>query len=223
MAIQYIQDTDASAATEQLTARLKELLNDGKKVLWFMSGGSGGKVSVNVSKLLEGTPLSSLYVTVSDERYGEVGHADENWQILLDDGLSLPGATLYRPLIGEDQEVTTERFAQWIGEALEEVDYVIGLFGMGADGHTAGIKPGSPAVTSEELAAIFTSDDFERITITPVGIARVDEAIVQAFGAEKHSMIRALLTEDLPLSEQPVQALKQIPRATFYADYEQEA
>lgn len=222
MAIQYIQDKDATQATEQLATRLQELLAEGKKVLWFVSGGSGGKVSANVSKMLAGAPLENLYVTLSDERYGEIGHADENWQILLDDGFSLPGATLYRPLIGENREVTTERFAQWIEQVLEEVDYVIGLFGMGADGHTAGIKPGSTAVASEELAAVFAGDDFERMTITPACIKRVDEAIVQAFGTEKHPMIRALLTEDLPLVEQPAQALKQIPRVTFYGDYEPE-
>lgn len=218
MAIQYIQDTDARAATEQLAGCLRELLDAGKKVLWFMSGGSGGKVSVDAAKLLAGAPLENLYVTLSDERYGEVGHADENWQILLDDGLSLLGATLYRPLIGENQETTTERFGAWIAARLEEVDVVIGLFGIGADGHTAGIKPGSAAVASEDLTAVFTGDDFVRITITPACVRRVDEAIVQAFGAEKHATIRRLLEEDVSIEVQPAQVLKRVARVTFYGD-----
>lgn len=216
-----IHTQDSSGAVQQLAQTLRTLLSEDKKVLWLVSGGSGGKVTVEVSKLLQGIPLDNLFVTLSDERYGPVGHKDENWQILLDDGLSLAGATTYRPLIGESREETAIRFGSWLNATVEQVDQVVGLFGIGSDGHTAGIKPGSSSVTSTETVDHFQGDDFERITITPAFFSRVDEGVLQAFGADKHEVIRQLLHDTIALDVQPAQILNKIPKLTVYSDYKE--
>jgi len=220
--MEYIYSQNAAGAVEQLTTTIAQLLATHKKVLWLVSGGSGGKVSVDVAKALQDAPLENLFVTLSDERYGPLGHKDENWQLLLDDGFSLPGATLYRPLTGESREETTRLLTNWLSSTLETVDYVIGLFGIGADGHTAGIKPHSAAVTTTTLAASYTGDDFERITITPVFIEHINEAVIQAFGEDKFPVIRELLTQDIPADRQPAQLLKHLPKTTVYSDYKEE-
>lgn len=218
----YIYSQDASVAVTQLSTTIKKLLGEHKKVLWLISGGSGGKVSVDVAKTLQDTSLENLYVTLSDERYGPVGHADENWQLLLNDGFALPGASLYRPLIGLDRTETTTQFAAWLSTTLDSVDYVIGLFGIGADGHTAGIKPHSEAVQAVTLAASYAGDDFERITITPAFIRRIDEAVIQAFGEDKFATIGQLLTQTVPVDVQPAQTLKQLSKVTIYSNYKEE-
>jgi 6-phosphogluconolactonase/glucosamine-6-phosphate isomerase/deaminase len=92
------------------------------------------------------------------------------------------------------------------------------IFGMGPDGHTAGIKPHSPAVWSPNLVADFVADDFERITITPAAIKKLDAAVVQISGQNKVEQLNNLLDCDLTLDNQPAQILKAIPNLTIFSD-----
>jgi 6-phosphogluconolactonase/glucosamine-6-phosphate isomerase/deaminase len=210
---------DAGNAT---AAHITDHLSRGERVLWLLSGGSGRDVVLQAARQLQTSDLSNLYVTMSDERFGAVGHADENWQLLIDTGLSLPGATLYRPLQGKDRDQTTRDFDHWLHAQIEEADYRIAIFGIGPDGHTSGIKPGSPAVSSPDFAAAFTGDDFERITTTPAALAHIDTAIIQASGDDKKAVLRQLLSETLPIANQPAQLVKSIPDATLYTNIPKE-
>lgn len=209
---------------EPVAAYLADVIGDhldaGERVLWLVSGGSGVQVGVRAAELLAGRDLSGLSVTLTDERYVSLGDSDENWQQLLDGELALPGAELYRPLTGVDRLVTTQAFGEWLDERLTAADYRIGLFGIGTDGHTAGIKPGSPALAATGVATDFTGEDFERITMTFPAIERLDEVVLQAFGNEKSRVLEQLLHEDLPLDEQPAQVLKHVPRCTLFTDVE---
>lgn len=197
---------------------IRKHIFNGERVLWLLSGGSGAAVALNASKELKDLDLSKLFVSMTDERYGEVGHKDENWQQLLDAGLQLPGANLYRPLTMQNIEKTTADFDDWLSEQLKKADYKIGIFGIGIDGHTAGIKPHSLAVISPTLASSFVGDDFERITITFNTIKQLDEVVIQASGPDKKPIIDSLLNKNIPLDDQPSQILKQVPTATIYTN-----
>src|ERR1700722_9807875 len=98
----YVYATDTNAVIQYLTDTISTHLSNGEKVLWILSGGSGGKVCAEVSKRLTGS-LTNLATTLSDERYVPLGDPDENWQQLLDYGFSVPGATTYRPIQGKDR------------------------------------------------------------------------------------------------------------------------
>jgi 6-phosphogluconolactonase/glucosamine-6-phosphate isomerase/deaminase len=209
-------------AIDHLVETLTSHLQAGEKVLWLLSGGSGAKVCLEVAKRLQGLSLDTLSVTLTDERYGPVGHADENWQQLLDDAFALPGASLYRPLQGFDRTQTTAHFATWLKEHVQTADYCVGLFGIGPDGHTAGIKPESTATKASEWAADFTGEDFERMTMTFPAIEALDEAVIQAMGAEKAPTLRQLLETDTDRSSQPAQVLKAVKKSTLYTDYKEE-
>jgi len=193
----------------------------GERVLWLLSGGSSIPIAVEASIRLLGHDLSNLYVSLTDERYGPIGHKDENWQQLLTDGLSLPGATLYRPLINQDIKTTTIEFNNWLEVQLDKADFKLGIFGLGADGHTAGIKPHSQAATTE-LSASLVGEDFERVTISFNTIKMLDEAVIQASGADKRDIIHDLIYGNLPLDDQPAQILKTIPNTTIYTNNQKE-
>ncbi len=199
--------------------RLIDLLGSGKKVLWLLSGGSGGQICVEASRLLAGRDLSGLFVTMSDERYGEVGHQDENMQILLDAGMSLPGAVLYRPLQGKSMDQTVADFASWLESVNKQVDYRLAVVGIGEDGHICGIKPGSSAVDSRELVDGFVGDDFQRITVTPVFLELLDEAVVQAYGASKHSVVDRLLQSEGDKKSFPALSVLEIPKTSLFSDF----
>lgn len=217
--MEYLPSDDPiTAAAEHLARVIKDHLDTGDQVFWLLSGGSGIKVVLKTAQLLTGVDLSRLSATLSDERYGAVGHIDENWQQLLDGGLNLPGATLYRPLVDQDRTTTTDEFGAWIMQQMTTAHYKIGLFGIGSDGHTAGIKPHSDAVKTTAWAESFTGDDFERITITPLTISQLDEAVIQASGSDKIPALKTLLYDSIDIADQPAQILKSVPKCTLYTD-----
>ncbi len=215
-------DTPIEKAAQFTADKLIEHLTNGEHVLLLLSGGSGSAIAIAVNKLLADTDLSKLVVSMTDERYGDIGHPDENWQQLLDAGLNLPGATLYRPLIGTDIESTTDAFNNWLFDQFQSVDYSFGIFGMGPDGHTAGIKPASAAVVSAQLASHFKGSDFDRITITFPAIQKISEAVIQASGVDKRQAISDLINKDIPLDIQPAQILKTIPKSILYTNNKRE-
>ena len=200
---------------------LLEHLTRGEKVLWLLGGGSGIAVSLAVSKILRenDTDLSRLSVMLTDERYGEIGHADENYRQLLDQGFSLPGAKFYRVLDGKNRATTTRNFAKTLRENLAECDFAIGMFGIGADGHTAGIKPHSPAVTATDFAKGFAGADFERITMTFPAIKKLDEIVIYAIGRDKWPTLSKLIRENIPLPDMPAQILKSVKKTTLFTNF----
>lgn len=215
-----VQSNTVSQAIEQAaTAVAKSLhsqLQTGKSVLWLLSGGSSLRIATEAVKQLTQTDTTNLYVTLTDERYGPIGHKDENWQQLLDSGFRMQNAQLYRPLTGGTLAHTTTDFNTWLEQTVALTDYKLGIFGIGADGHTAGIKPHSPAVTSQQFAASFKGSDFTRITITPVVMGLLDEIVIQASGADKQTILEEILSSDAPTDAQPAQLLKNIHRSTLY-------
>ena len=206
------------AAADHIAKEIIDKLTSNKKVFWFLSGGSGIKVVLEVARQLNEHDLHNLTATLSDERYGPVGHSNENWQQLIDQGFALPGATLYRPLIGEDPIATTNHFSAWVSQHMADAHYSIGLFGIGSDGHTAGIKPHSSAVTANAWADYFQGADFERITITPLPISQLNEAVIQASGTDKIDTLTSLISQSLSPKDQPAQILKSVPISTLYTD-----
>lgn len=207
----------ADAVTEYLSTVLTEKLSAGQKVLWLVPGGSAITVVAAVSKKLQGLDLKNLTVTLTDERYGPVGHPDSNWLQLERAGFSLPGARMVPVLHGHSVAETTTEFAKHLQEYCQGAAYCLGFFGMGPDGHTAGILPGSPAVTATEWAASYQVPEFLRVTMTPPAIAALSEAVVYAMGEAKAEPL-ANLQQELSLNEQPAQALKKVSKLTIFND-----
>lgn len=215
----YIYKEDpVKAAADHLALAIKDNLSAGRKVLWLLSGGSGTQVVLQAAQQIQDIDLTNLSVTLTDERYGPLGHKDENWKQLLDGDLELPGATMYRPIVDEDRVTTTDEFGAWIMQQMTNTDYKIGLFGIGSDGHTAGIKPHSSAVDTTAWADSYTGEDFERITITPFTISQLDEAVVQASGTDKIHTLEQLLHETIDPAKQPAQTLKTVSVCTLYTN-----
>jgi 6-phosphogluconolactonase/glucosamine-6-phosphate isomerase/deaminase len=202
---------------DYLATTIKDKLQDGQRVLWLVPGGSAISVASAVANKLKGVDLSNLFISLTDERFGLVDHEDSNWRQLAGTGFVLDSAQLVPVLTGENRGSTTEAFAKNLQDLYAGADYKIGFFGMGPDGHTAGILPESPAVESSSWAAAYDAPGFERITMTPKAILALDEAVVYATGhAKRHAL--ADLQKDLPLMQQPAQALKKVPKLTVFND-----
>jgi 6-phosphogluconolactonase/glucosamine-6-phosphate isomerase/deaminase len=209
-----------NAASFVASAVLKQL-KLGKKVLLFLTGGSSIPVGVEVAKLLSNHSCENLTVTLTDERYGPLGHKDSNWQQLLNLGFNLSQAKIIPILTNDNLDQTTEKFNNFLNQKFiinEDNEYKIGLFGIGEDGHTAGILPESAAVNSGNWAFGYKTEKFERVTITPKTIEKLDEAIVWTQGENKWKVLEDL-EKDIDTIKQPAQVLKKVPLLTIFTDF----
>jgi 6-phosphogluconolactonase/glucosamine-6-phosphate isomerase/deaminase len=218
--MQLIQTTDWQSALQALSERLQVALSAGQRVLWLVPGGSNMPAAVTIMAGISEALSQGLTVTLSDERFGAVGHADSNWQQLLDGGFDAKAARCLPVLVPsavDDLEHARQHYDQLLATAFSTSDIAIAQLGMGADGHVAGILPHSPAIDASGLAAAYHTETFTRLTTTFQALRQVNVAYVLAYGAEKFEALDNL-GRALPLIEQPAQILKSIPEAYVYND-----
>lgn len=229
----FYKTSSYKPVAEIVAKKLINRLNLKEKVLWFVTGGSSIKAEVLTCERLKNLDLSNLAVILMDERFGEIGHKDSNWQQLLEAGFNVPGATLIPVLTGKDRHQTTSAFNANLKKYFDWADYTIGQFGIGPDGHTAGILPESPNINTRELATSYADSEAiqnftegvyrekDRITISAAAIAKFDEIIVIALG-KKPSLFEQL-EQDIPINKMPAQALKKVSNLSIYNDYKGES
>jgi len=216
--------TEAGDAATFIAEAIIHHLDSGKRILWFVTGGSAIAVATKAAKILfkwqQKHSYRNLVIMLTDERYGPLNHPDSNWFQLKKSGFSLSGAKLVPILTGDSRTNTTRKFNIALEEELSKAEYKIGLFGVGADGHTAGILPKSEAMNNaSELSVAYDTEKFERITVTPKTIAKLDEAVAFIQGEEKWKIVEDLMKKNLNIFEQPAQILKRVPLLTIFTDY----
>lgn len=210
-----------SLSTTDLEAALTKCLNDelalNEPVLWLVPGGSNINVAAKVIAKLEPENLHNLTIALTDERYGEPGHKDSNYFQLAQAGFDFKNVNFADLLAGVNFEETVADSAQKMSDLFARNPTIIGFFGMGADGHIAGILPNSLAAVSDEKWMIgYDSHPFKRFSLTPYALSHVDIAFLGAFGNEKLEALNNLHDKILPISEQPAQILRHIPEVYIY-------
>jgi len=213
-----INTTNPTVAAEFLASKIIQKLEEGKKVLWFATGGSSIAVQSKASELIALHSHENLVIMLTDERYGPIDYPESNWNQTLAKGFKLPEAKIIPILTGENLANTTTLFNENLEKELQTVAYKIGLFGIGADGHTAGMLPGSIAVNSNQFASSYVTPNFERITITPRVIELLNEVVVFTQGENKWPILTEL-DQEIPIIDKPVQVLKKVPLLTIFTDY----
>ena len=165
---------------------------------------SGGGMARRAYERLAGSrglDWASVTVVFGDERWVPVTSEDSNEgmarQVLLD----LVGPAEVRSLRGAGT-TPEEAAAAYDVEiaALGGLDVV--HLGLGDDGHTASLFPGSPALEVDDRLVVATGDDahpHRRLTFTFPAIALAGVAVVTVSGADKADVWRRLCRgDDLP-------------------------
>ena len=152
-----------------------------------LSGGDTARRCYEVLASAPGIDWPSTTVLFGDERWVPVDDPDSNEgmarRALLD--RVAPGGVRSMREAGPSLEEAADAYDRVV-EEIGRVDLV--HLGLGEDGHTASLFPGSPALEVEDRSVVATGDDAHphlRLTFTFPAIARARLAVITVSGAGK--------------------------------------
>jgi len=162
--------------------------------------------------LAEAMPWSRTWVFFGDERCVPPDHPASNYRMAAETLLSkvpLPPERVLR-MAGEaeDPEAAAAEYARRLGEVLgtrrgELPRFDLVLLGMGLDGHTASLFPGSPVLreTFRPVVAVHAAQAVvpERITLTFPVLNAARHVVFLVAGPEKARAVKAVLRDRAPL------------------------
>ena len=222
MAVTFSKKPSVEAITD-ICAELLHLLQSDKKVLWLVSGGSCIPIQVEIMECLRATAaekLHSLIIMPVDERYGPTGHADSNTAQMELAGFDPYDAQWYDVLGGLPLQETVVAYRQLSEDLFATVDAVAATLGMGPDGHTAGILPGSPAVTDMSASVVgYTWTDYIRLTLGMPLLLGIHKTYLLSYGNSKAAALKRFRSNKEPFEKLPVKLLYDLPDVTVYNDY----
>ena len=214
---------DVEAATHAIAQSICDGLFAEKRVLWLVSGGSNIAVEKNVMDIVRNHAngkLAGLAILPIDERYGPAGHKDSNVEALRAAGFNPGTATLVDVLLHNTPfDQTVSFYSEVAAMALSNASVIVGQFGMGSDGHIAGIKPQSPATdTDESTVAGYEWDDYTRMTLMPPALRQITIGFLVAYGADKKKPLVQLQKKTVPFKRLPARLLYELPNVRVYND-----
>ncbi|QQS19591.1 6-phosphogluconolactonase [Candidatus Saccharibacteria bacterium] len=211
-------------AKAEIATVLAGELKSGKRLLWLVSGGSCVAVQVDVMKRLrEAAPdkLSLLTILPVDERFGRHGHENSNSAQMQKAGFK-PEKAKWLDVLNKNQPMaeTVSYYAQLAEDAMAEADVVVATLGMGADAHTAGLLPESPALTDTVSTVVgYSWSDFARMTLGVPMLLKINHAWVLAYGETKKESLKRLQRNAESVEHLPAKILYDLASVTVYNDY----
>lgn len=211
------------AAERAIAHALTASLTEGKRVVWLVCGGSNIVAEARIMATVReraADVLARLTILPTDERYGRPGHPDSNYRQLSEAGFD-PGPARWTDVLGGNLPLgpTVDYYTELVADAWAVADVVIAQFGIGPDGHIAGILPSSPA-TRDDAATIvgYDAPDFTRLTLTARQLVCVDHAFALAYGDSKRDALGRLRVHTEPFATLPSSLLYDIADASVYTD-----
>ncbi len=169
---------------------------------------SGGSTPAPVFSRLSQLPVdwSLVSVTLADERWVPITHADSNESLVRNTLLVNKAAVAsFVPLYRDD--VAPEDALEDVAEGITSMrqPFSVTILGMGGDGHTASLFPDAPAeqlsaamsLTSDQSVAILNppSVDQVRISLTRTALLRSKKRIIHITGNGKLQVLDDALRE----------------------------
>ena len=182
-----------------------ELTTAGPGYSLFLSGGGTAIECYRTLALRAGLPWDRVDVFLGDERCVPPDDPDSNHRMITEELLDVVGAVHGdHPMYTGGDPAAAAAGYQRLVEVSGRPDLV--HLGLGPDGHTASLFPGSTGTADDDPAhLVITNTDpngvnpHERITLTFAGIARARRIVVTVAGASKHdAFARIVAGDDLP-------------------------
>jgi 6-phosphogluconolactonase/glucosamine-6-phosphate isomerase/deaminase len=173
-----------------------------KNSVLFLSGGSTPKTLYQI--LAKEKKLKAGAVALIDERFGEKLHENSNEKMIADTGLvkylDENNIRFYPILENKNQEDSARDYDETLRFIFNYFLKSIGILGIGVDGHTAGIpaiENISQKILDDKSSLVDFYDDQksfykQRITLTFLALAKLDEIIVLVFGEDKKKALKLM-------------------------------
>jgi 6-phosphogluconolactonase len=178
----------------------------------FHLGLAGGTTPKRTYELLAALPVAweRVHLWFGDERCVAPDHVDSNFAMVraaLLSRVKIPASQVHRMRAEDpDREAAARDYERELPLRLHLL-----LLGMGPDGHTASLFPGSVALREtvrRVVPVVGPKPPPNRLTITPPVIAAARRVVVLATGAEKAGAVRLALTEGCDPFDCPARLLR---------------
>ena len=214
----------AQAAAETVVRVAQESVAMRGRFVIALSGGSTPerlyRVLASEPRFRDAVPWSAVHVCWGDERHVLPAHPDSNYRMAREALLRhvpIPGAQIHRMpselADAEEAAMAYERALRGVFnlEADQFPSFDLLLLGMGFDGHTASLFPGSPALrerTRLVVAPWVETVGAHRLTLTMPVLTSAANTLLLVSGFDKAATLRDVL-EGRHLPERfPVQGLR---------------
>ncbi|MEO8905460.1 MAG: 6-phosphogluconolactonase [Polyangiaceae bacterium] len=195
----------ANIAAQRIAAELVRRIALEGQVSLSLAGGTTPRAAYEALAKISGIDWPRVSVYFGDERAVPPDHPDSNF-LMADAALfsrvALSPANIHR-MRGEekDQEAVARAYEALLPERISVM-----ILGIGEDGHTASLFPGSPALKERRrkvLPVIGPKPPPQRLSITPPVIEAAEFCLVLASGAGKADAVRRALREPLNIDSTP--------------------
>ena len=176
----------------------------------MLAGGSTPRAVHRQLALNPRLPWDKVEIFFGDERAVPPADPQSNYRMAREsllDAVPIPLDQVHRLLAERpDREAAADEYARRLPERLDLI-----ILGVGEDGHTASLFPGSPALREmarKVVAVTGPKAPLHRLTVTPPVIAAAREKIILVSGAGKAGAV----AQALEGPDQPVQCPAQLAR-----------
>ncbi|HEX9347470.1 MAG TPA: 6-phosphogluconolactonase [Gemmatimonadales bacterium] len=209
----------ADAGAARFVAAAGDAIASRGQFIVALSGGSTPRdtyLRLGTEALVSKVMWSRVQVLWGDERCVPPDHVESNYRMAREtllDRVPVPALNVHR-IHGEDDPATAAEVYEATLRALlltpagARIDLV--LLGLGEDGHTASLFPGSAAVHEQTrwvMAARAGAASVWRVTLTPAVINAAAEVLFLVSGGAKAGILRRVLEGPRRPQELPAQAI----------------
>lgn len=207
-------DNVAETALQLCTERLQAAVDARGSATFVLSGGS---TPLKLYSLLTRTelPWSRIHVFWGDERFVPHDHPDSNYgaaRRALLDWIDIPEGNVHPWPILDSSTASAEAYSDVLQSTLGlDALFDVTLLGLGSDGHTASLFPGTGAVQARGLtvASSPAGVSSERLSLTAGALSSSRTVLFLVAGADKLPALRTLVASqpDGPDRDQPARAI----------------
>ncbi len=205
----------AEACARHITGLLEEALSGQDRATFAISGGETPRLLFH-NLAVSGLAWDRVHLFWVDERCVPITDPNSNYR-LAEEALIAPARIPRRNLHCIDCELRPEHAARRYASDIEEFfglepgefpHFDVIHRGMGADGHTASLFPGSPVIEDREriAAPVFVPHLQQwRVTMLPGALLAARHTVFLVTGAEKAEAVRCVFKSEYDAKRYPAQ------------------
>jgi 6-phosphogluconolactonase len=206
----------AEEAANRIVAQAAEFMALQERFSIVLSGGSTPKTLYELlasPAYRDQIDWTRVHVYFGDERCVPPDHPDSNYRMASEALLShvpIPGDNVYRMRGEIDPEAAATEYGQLLKERFGDAGPDLVLLGMGDDGHTLSLFPGTTALqeTRHRCVSNFVQKlNVWRITLTAPFVNRAAQILVLVAGAGKASRVQEVLEGEKAPQRNPIQLI----------------